>query len=106
MTERRPLPPAIEEQRLIAVMRRLGTARVQQIAPILHDAGIGVMEVTLDGNQQQVVAYSGGRILGPAAEPQVRREARQLDQGDAMIYRPGVRWLALDQPSAADGECR
>ena len=51
MTARRPLPAAIEEQRLIAVMRRLGTERVQQVAPILRDCGIGVMEVTLDGGE-------------------------------------------------------
>jgi 2-dehydro-3-deoxyphosphogluconate aldolase/(4S)-4-hydroxy-2-oxoglutarate aldolase len=49
MTDRKPLPAAIGRQRIIAVMRRLGTARVRQIAPILRDAGIGVMEVTLDG---------------------------------------------------------
>jgi 2-dehydro-3-deoxyphosphogluconate aldolase/(4S)-4-hydroxy-2-oxoglutarate aldolase len=49
MNERIPLPAAIGEQRLIAVMRRLGTAQVRRVAPILGAAGIGVMEVTLDG---------------------------------------------------------
>jgi len=49
MSERIPIPEEIEEQRLIAVMRRLETERVKRVAPILGDAGIAVMEVTLDG---------------------------------------------------------
>lgn len=49
MIDRQPLPEPITEQRLIAVMRRLGLARVSQAAPVLREAGIEVIEVTLDG---------------------------------------------------------
>jgi 2-dehydro-3-deoxyphosphogluconate aldolase/(4S)-4-hydroxy-2-oxoglutarate aldolase len=48
MTGRLVLPEVIEQQRVIAVMRRLGLARVQQVAPVLLEAGIGIFEVTLD----------------------------------------------------------
>lgn len=46
---RAELPGAIREQKLIAVLRRLGTERIHAIAPILDEAGIGVFEVTMDG---------------------------------------------------------
>ncbi len=46
---RSDLPTPIKEQRVIAVMRRLGTTRIQALAPILEEAGIDVFEVTLDG---------------------------------------------------------
>ncbi len=49
MTSRTSLPTTISQQKLIAVMRQLGLERVQQVAPRLLQAGIGVLEVTLDG---------------------------------------------------------
>lgn len=49
MTGRATLPAAISQQKLIAVMRQLGLERVRQLAPRLRHAGVGVLEVTLDG---------------------------------------------------------
>jgi len=51
MTSRPTLPDAVTQQKLIAVMRRLGLARVRQLAPRLRQAGVGVLEVTLDGSE-------------------------------------------------------
>lgn len=51
MISRAPLPAAVTQQKLIAVMRRLGLERVRQQAPRLRQAGIGVLEVTLDGSE-------------------------------------------------------
>ncbi|MCP3972985.1 MAG: bifunctional 4-hydroxy-2-oxoglutarate aldolase/2-dehydro-3-deoxy-phosphogluconate aldolase [bacterium] len=51
MTGRPALPAAILQQKLIAVMRRLSLERVLQLAPRLRQAGVGVLEVTLDGSE-------------------------------------------------------
>lgn len=51
MTGRAPLPAAISQQKLIAVMRQLGLERVRHLAPRLRQAGVGVLEVTLDGSE-------------------------------------------------------
>lgn len=82
---RQPLPTPIVETRLIAIARRVTREKVADIAKALVEAGVSVLEITLDGDdafeQIELVTGSGltvgaGTVMGvPAAEAAVARGA-------------------------------
>jgi len=89
---RTPIPQAISEQRLIAVMRRLGAERVHAITPILVEAGMSVFEVTMDGEEalQSIEWLAGsGYVVGAGTVRTAGDAAAAMRAGAAFAVSPG-----------------
>lgn len=91
MIERAPLPVMVAEQRAIAVMRRLGLSRVQQVAPRLHAVGLTVCEITLDGDEAiPSIRWlaAAGFTVGAGTVLSVESAAAACDAGAEFLVSP------------------
>ncbi|NND03507.1 MAG: bifunctional 4-hydroxy-2-oxoglutarate aldolase/2-dehydro-3-deoxy-phosphogluconate aldolase [Acidimicrobiia bacterium] len=90
---RTPIPQPISEQRLIAVMRRLGAEHVHAVTPILVDAGVSVFEVTMDGEEAlQSIEWLAGRgyLVGAGTVRTAGDAAAAMRAGASFASSPGL----------------
>jgi len=88
---RLPLPAVITEQRIIAIARRLSPSEFDVLTKALLDNGIGVLEVTLDGEDAvgAIAALEGsGLLVGAGTVMSVQQAASAVEAGASFIVSP------------------
>lgn len=85
------LPSAIVEQRIIAIARRLPSTQVAGLIEALLDAGVGVLEVTLDADD--AIATIGGLdgsglLVGAGTVMSVPQAAAAVEAGASFLVSP------------------
>ena len=85
------LPSAIVEQRIIAIARRLPSTQVTGLIEALLDAGVGVLEVTLDADD--AIATIGGLdgsglLVGAGTVMSVPQAAAAVEAGASFLVSP------------------
>lgn len=88
---RPPLPDRIVRQRLIAIARKLPPERIDVMTEALLASGIGVLEVTLDGDDAAsiIAALAGsGLLVGAGTVTSVPQAAMAVEARAAFIVLP------------------
>lgn len=97
---RSPLPSAVAKMRLIAVLRGLGPDRVGDVVDVLHRAGIGVFEITMDSPDAVASieeSAAGGVVVGAGTIMSIADAEAAADAGVRFLVSPHtdravVRW--------------
>lgn len=85
------LPAEITEQRVIAVARRLSPGQIEVLTAALAGSGIGVLEVTLDGDDAiaTIERLNGsGLLVGAGTVMSVRQAAAAVEAGASFVVSP------------------
>lgn len=94
MSERPPLPAAIRDSGVLAIMRGLAPANVASIAAALRDGGVEAIEVTLDspGALESIAALAeAGALAGAGTVLDVGAAERAVAAGARFLVAPDTR---------------
>lgn len=100
MTARPPLPSALSEDRLVPVARRVPAAQLVGIARALSEAGLRVLEITMDGEgATEAIAElaAPGRVVGAGTVRTTGEAADAVAAGASFLVTPHtdpevIRW--------------
>lgn len=88
---RPPIPDQIARQRVVAIARRLSPAQIDVLTGALLDNGVGVLEVTLDGEDAVATIADlegSGLLLGAGTVMSVQQAETAVEAGARFIVSP------------------
>lgn len=88
---RPPIPDQVLRQRVVAIARRLSPAQIDVLTGALLDNGVGVLEVTLDGEGALATLATlegSGLLLGAGTVMSVREAEEAVEAGARFVVSP------------------
>jgi len=88
---RPPIPDQVLRQRIVAIARRLSPTQIDVLTGALLDNGVGVLEVTLDGEGALATLATlegSGLLLGAGTVMSVREAEEAVEAGARFVVSP------------------